>query len=53
VALVYLGEHYVADLLVGLLLAEGIQRGTPVVAPVARELSKLAQSLEARRYYQK
>jgi hypothetical protein len=52
-ALVYLGEHYVADLLAGLALAEGIQRGTSVVGPVAQELSKLAQSLEARRYYQK
>jgi membrane-associated phospholipid phosphatase len=47
-ALVYLGEHYVADLAAGLVLAEGVRRATPAVAPLARRLSRAAQSLEAR-----
>jgi hypothetical protein len=47
-ALVYLGEHYVADLAAGLALAEGVRRATPVVAPLARRLSRAAQSLETR-----
>jgi hypothetical protein len=47
-ALVYLGEHYVADLAAGLALAEGIRRATPVLAPLARRLSRAAQLLEAR-----
>jgi hypothetical protein len=47
-ALVYLGEHYVVDLAAGLALAEGVRRGTPVVAPLARRLSRTAQLLEAR-----
>ena len=34
-ALVYLGEHYVVDLLAGLALAEGIQHGAPATAPLA------------------
>jgi hypothetical protein len=47
-ALVYLGEHYVVDLAAGLALAEGIRRGTPVVAPLAGRLSRLVQAIEAR-----
>jgi hypothetical protein len=48
VALVYLGEHYVTDLAAGLALAEGVRRGTPVVAPFARRLSRAVQAVEAR-----
>jgi hypothetical protein len=48
VALVYLGEHYVVDLLAGLALAEGIRRGTPAVAPVASSIARAVQQLEAR-----
>jgi membrane-associated phospholipid phosphatase len=48
VALVYLGEHYVVDLLAGLALAEGIHRGAPAVAPLAARVSKAVQALEAR-----
>jgi PAP2 superfamily protein len=48
VALLYLGEHYVADLLAGLVLAEGVRLGTPAMQPVARRVSLLAQALEAR-----
>ena len=47
-ALVYLGEHYVVDLAAGLALAEGIRRGTPVVAPLAGRLSRAVQGIEAR-----
>jgi hypothetical protein len=48
VALVYLGEHYVVDLLVGLALAEAIQAGTPVAAPLARRVSDAVRAIEAR-----
>ena len=44
-ALVYLGEHYVVDLIAGAALAEGIRvaapRATPAVAVVARTVSVL------------
>jgi membrane-associated phospholipid phosphatase len=46
VALVYLGEHYVADLAAGLALAESIQRATPTLAPPATRLSRAVQALE-------
>jgi membrane-associated phospholipid phosphatase len=42
-ALVYLGEHYVIDLLAGLALAEGVRRAAPRVSPVA---SALASAIE-------
>jgi membrane-associated phospholipid phosphatase len=45
-ALVYLGEHYVVDLVAGLALAEAIRVGTPAVTPAARALSRLVQRLE-------
>jgi membrane-associated phospholipid phosphatase len=48
VALVYLGEHYVVDLLAGLALAEAIRAGTPVAAPLARRISAAVAALEAR-----
>jgi membrane-associated phospholipid phosphatase len=48
VALVYLGEHYVVDLLAGLALAEGVRVGAPVAAPLARRVSAAVQALEAR-----
>ena len=48
VALVYLGEHYVVDLAAGLALAEGVRRGAPVVAPLARRLSETVRMLEVR-----
>jgi len=46
-ALVYLGEHYVIDLLAGATLAEGVRRAAPTFAPVARALSRGVQRLEA------
>jgi membrane-associated phospholipid phosphatase len=48
VALVYLGEHYVVDLLAGLALAEGIRAGAPATAPLAERISAAIQALEAR-----
>lgn len=47
-ALVYLGEHYVTDLMAGLALAEGIRAGAPTASPVARRISRAIQRLEAR-----
>jgi membrane-associated phospholipid phosphatase len=47
VALVYLGEHYVVDLLAGLALTEGVRRAAPRFAPVARAFSRAVQRLEA------
>jgi membrane-associated phospholipid phosphatase len=47
-ALVYLGEHYAADLLAGAALAEVVGRHAPRLAPVYRRLSRLLQGLEAR-----
>ena len=46
VALVYLGEHYVVDLAVGLALAEGVRAGAPALAAPAATLSRAVQALE-------
>jgi membrane-associated phospholipid phosphatase len=46
--LVYLGEHYVVDLVVGLLLAEGIWRSAPRLEPAARMIAFAVQRLEPR-----
>ena len=45
-ALVYLGEHYVVDLLAGLALVIAVRRGEPVVEPAAQAVSRLLQRLE-------
>ena len=47
-ALVYLGEHYAADLIGGAVLAEGVRRTAPRVAPVARRLARRLVALEHR-----
>jgi len=47
-ALVYLGEHYLADLLAGFALTEVVRRGAPRAAPLARLVSRSVQALEAR-----
>jgi len=47
-ALVYLGEHYVVDLLAGAALAEGIRRGGPRAAPLLRGFSRAVKALERR-----
>ena len=46
-ALVYLGEHYVVDLLAGAALTEGVRRIGPRVAPLLRAFSRRIQALEA------
>jgi hypothetical protein len=46
-ALVYLGEHYVVDLVAGLALAEGVRAGAPAATPLARRLSGVVQAIEA------
>jgi PAP2 superfamily protein len=46
-ALVYLGEHYVADLLAGLALAEGVRRGRHRAAPALRMAGRAVQRLES------
>lgn len=47
-ALVYLGEHYVVDLLAGAGLAEAVRVQAPHAAPLARRLSAALQALQAR-----
>lgn len=48
VALVYLGEHYAADLVAGAVLAEGVRTVAPRVEPAVRRLSRVLQALEPR-----
>jgi PAP2 superfamily len=48
-ALVYLGEHYAADLIAGFALAEGVRRATPRVGPAIRSVQQAIQRLEPRR----
>ena len=45
-ALVYLGEHYVADLLAGLALTEAVRRAAPSAAPAARRFVRSLRALE-------
>jgi hypothetical protein len=47
-ALVYLGEHYLVDLLAGATLTEGVRLAAPRVAPVAAALGRGVQALERR-----
>jgi membrane-associated phospholipid phosphatase len=47
-ALVYLGEHYVIDLLGGLALTEAVRHHPPGAAVLARRVSRGLQVLEAR-----
>jgi membrane-associated phospholipid phosphatase len=45
-ALVYLGEHYVIDLLAGLALTEGVRAAAPKVAPALGAVGRLIQRFE-------
>jgi len=47
-ALVYLGEHYVVDLVAGAALTEGVRRYGPHAAPALRMLGRGVQALETR-----
>jgi hypothetical protein len=42
-SVVYLGEHYLVDVLAGVAVAEAIRRGEPLAVPVIR---RIAQELE-------
>ncbi len=42
-AIVYLGEHYVADIVVGLLIAEAVRRAEPVAAPFVRAVARAVE----------
>ncbi len=46
-ALVYLGEHYLADLLAGALLAETVRRSAPGLSPAAARIAASLGRLEA------
>jgi membrane-associated phospholipid phosphatase len=46
VSLVYLGEHYLIDLVGGAMLAETVQRSAPRFTPAALRLSRSLQRLE-------
>jgi hypothetical protein len=48
VALVYLGEHYVADLIAGFALAEAVRRAEGPARPLLGAVSRSMQALEAR-----
>jgi membrane-associated phospholipid phosphatase len=39
-AVVYLGEHYVADVVVGLAIAGLVQAGEPIAAPIVRAVAR-------------
>jgi membrane-associated phospholipid phosphatase len=39
-AVVYLGEHYVLDVVVGLLIAEAVRRAEPLAAPFVRAVAR-------------
>jgi membrane-associated phospholipid phosphatase len=45
-ALVYLGEHYVVDLLAGLALVAAVRAGEPLAEPLALAVSRAIQGLE-------
>jgi membrane-associated phospholipid phosphatase len=47
-ALVYLGEHYLADLVAGAGLTEAIRAAAPHLAPLARRLASLVRVIEAK-----
>jgi membrane-associated phospholipid phosphatase len=42
-AVVYLGEHYVADVVVGLLVAETVRRCEPLAAPFVRAVARAVE----------
>jgi membrane-associated phospholipid phosphatase len=45
-ALVYLGEHYVTDLLAGAALVALVRRGEPIAEPVVTAVNRVLQQLE-------
>jgi membrane-associated phospholipid phosphatase len=51
-ALVYLGEHYVVDLLAGLALTQAVRRSERRAAPLVRAVGRAVSRLEARAHAQ-
>jgi len=47
-ALVYLGEHYLVDLLAGAALTEGVRAAAPRATPLAAAVGRTVQALERR-----
>jgi membrane-associated phospholipid phosphatase len=47
-ALVYLGEHYLVDLLAGTALAEGVRAAAPAATPAIGRIGRTLQALERR-----
>jgi membrane-associated phospholipid phosphatase len=47
-ALVYLGEHYLVDLVAGLALTEGVRVAAPRVAPLTQRFARVIRRLEVR-----
>jgi membrane-associated phospholipid phosphatase len=47
-SLVYLGEHYVVDLVAGFALTQAVRCAAPVAAPVLRGFARSVSALEAR-----
>ena len=47
-SVVYLGEHYLVDVLAGLLVAEAIRIAEPVVGPVVRRIARDLEGVAAR-----
>ncbi len=47
-ALVYLGEHYVVDLIAGFALAQGVRTAAPRLTPLASGAARLVRALEER-----
>jgi membrane-associated phospholipid phosphatase len=46
-ALVYLGEHYAADVIAGAALAETVNRSAKPLTPVARQLTRSLRAVRA------
>ncbi len=46
VALVYLGEHYVTDLLAGAALVAAVRKGEPLAEPLVQRVNGALQRLE-------
>jgi membrane-associated phospholipid phosphatase len=46
-ALVYLGEHYVTDLLAGALLVAVVRRGEPLAEPLVHGVTRALRRLES------
>jgi membrane-associated phospholipid phosphatase len=45
-ALVYLGEHYLVDLIAGAALTEGVRAAAPWATPMAKRLSRQLGTLQ-------